>query len=86
MDCSVGYDKRRDKYGMRKGNTLKVEVVGENTKRRRLMVVALFIPKLANTQQRKKQQLPISLKSELVLSTVEGISSTTFYRSVVLYY
>jgi hypothetical protein len=29
MDCSVGYDKRRDKYGMRKGNTLKVDVVGE---------------------------------------------------------
>jgi hypothetical protein len=25
----VGYDKRRDKYGMRKGNTLKVDVVGE---------------------------------------------------------
>jgi len=54
MGCSVGYDKRRDKYGMRKGNTLKVDVVGENTKRRRLMVVALFIPKLANTNSGKK--------------------------------
>jgi len=43
MGCSVGYDKRRDKYGMRKGNTLKVDVVGANTKRRRLMVVWLFL-------------------------------------------
>ena len=54
MGCSVGYDKRRDKYGMRKGNTLKVDVVGENAKRRRLMVVAIFIPKLANTNSGKK--------------------------------
>jgi hypothetical protein len=50
----VGYDKRRDKYGMRKRNTLKVDVVGENAKRRRLMVVAIFIPKLANTNSGKK--------------------------------
>jgi hypothetical protein len=56
MDCSVGYDKRRDKYGMRKGNTLKVDVVGENAKRRRLMVVAIFIPKLANTNSGKNCQ------------------------------
>jgi len=56
MGCSVGYDKRRDKYGMRKGNTLKVDVVGENAKRRRLMVVAIFIPKLANTNSGKKDE------------------------------
>jgi hypothetical protein len=35
---------------LRKGNTLKVDIVGENTKRRRLIVVALFIPKLVNTK------------------------------------
>ena len=34
---------------MRKGNSLKVDVVGENTKRRRLMVEALFIMKLVKT-------------------------------------
>ena len=31
-------------YGLIKGSILKVDIVGENTKRRRLMVVALFIP------------------------------------------
>jgi hypothetical protein len=49
MGCSVGYDKRWGSYGLRKGNNLKVDVVGENTKRRRLMVEALFIMKLVKT-------------------------------------
>jgi hypothetical protein len=44
---------------MRKGNTLKVDVVGENTKRRRLMVVSIFIPKLANTNSGKKYFNPL---------------------------
>ena len=36
-------------YGLTKGSTLKVDVVGENTKRRRLIVVALFIAKLVKS-------------------------------------
>jgi hypothetical protein len=39
---------------MRKGNTLKVDVVGENTKRRRLMVVKLFLGELVNTNSSEK--------------------------------
>jgi len=30
-------------YGLTKGSTLKVDVVGENSKRRRLIVVALLL-------------------------------------------
>jgi hypothetical protein len=48
---------------LRKGNTLKVDVVGENTKRRRLMVVALFIPKLVNTKSGEKAEHPRRRKS-----------------------
>jgi hypothetical protein len=58
MGCSVGYYKRRDKYGMRKGNTLKVDVVGENTKRRRLMVVKLFLGKLVNNNSGETAEHP----------------------------
>jgi hypothetical protein len=41
-------------YGLTKGSTLKVDVVGENTKRRRLIVVALFIAKLVKTDSVEK--------------------------------
>jgi len=54
MGCSVGYDKRRGSYGLRKENNLKVDVVGENTKRRRLIVVKLFLVKLVNNNSGEK--------------------------------
>jgi len=65
MDCSVGYDKRRDKYGMRKGNTLKVDVVGENTKRRRLIVVKLFLGELVNNNSCEKAEHPRRRKDKI---------------------
>ena len=41
-------------YGLTKGSTLKVDVVGENTKRRRLIVVAIFIAKLVKSNSGEK--------------------------------
>jgi hypothetical protein len=53
-----GVFRRRDKYGMRKGNTLKVDVVGENTKRRCLIVVKLFLGLLVNNNSGEKAEHP----------------------------
>jgi TRAP-type mannitol/chloroaromatic compound transport system permease small subunit len=47
------------KYGLIKGNTLKVDVVGENTKRRRLIVVKLFLGELVNNNSGEKYLLMV---------------------------
>jgi hypothetical protein len=52
-------------YGLTKGSTLKVDVVGENSKRRRLIVLALFIAKLVKTNSGEILGTPTAAKKTL---------------------